>query len=174
MKTSRSILIRCLVSVALAMTLLGAHAQSNHYRTLVIQDAAAGEALVQGQIDEAIAVLTADEPTARGSFETHNNLCVAYMARKDLSAATSACSAAVASSDAKKRSLSAWATQPVHNQRAIALLNRGVLNALSGNIDAARGDFVASSRLDRRLEEPRANLERLLTRASAAKAAANR
>lgn len=175
MKNSSLKLVRFVGSVALALAALGAHAQPDLYHTVVFEDSAQGEALVQGQIEEAIASLTADQGPNFSSFEINNNLCVAYMAAKDLSSASVACDAAVRTSTANRALRNLWSTKRArNNDRAVALLNRGVLNALNGDIDSAREDFSASARLDSRLDAPRANLSRLLSRATAAKSAANR
>jgi len=87
--------------------------------------------LENGQVTEAIEKLEAQVDSAQGDRKASvlTTLCGAYIVAGDFGSATATCEEAVK-----------------HNQRT-AYNNRGVLRALQGDLDGAKQDFVAASRI---------------------------
>ncbi len=127
------------------------------YRMAVLVDGAYGEDLVAGDYEQAIEELDADS----GRFAAVNNLCVAYIMASDAGNARVACERAVAKSEKRLRHSDSWLRQAYKRDAAIALSNRGVVLALSGDLAGAQEDFERALKFRSRLEEPEANLTRL-------------
>lgn len=140
-----------------------AEAQSPYVMT-VIADKAQGEQVVSGQYEDAIAAITAPKSQNRDSFAASNNLCVAYTKMNDLAKATAACADALQVSENK---FGPWYDAPrMRRDRALALSNRGVIRAITGDDSGARQDFELAIKLGRKLSAPMANLARLEIEAS--------
>lgn len=143
-----------LLPVALAILLSDiafAEPVPDAYRVMVISDQAYGEMLLAGNYEDAIAGIEARERRV-SRFATSNNLCAAYTVTKNVILAKSACNTAVRLSRRTPR------------DRAVALTNRGVLNALIGDEAAAREDFEEAIRFRARIRQPVDNLARLESR----------
>ena len=136
------------------------------YGVVVIEDAAYGELLTARDADGAIAGISRRLQGNRHGFAELNNLCVAYIISKDISSASPVCERAVGLGERKSRSASAWNIAQRNREYAIALTNRGVLEALTGDHYEAERDFVRASRLFRSLPQPRDNLSRLERKSS--------
>lgn len=129
------------------------------YVMTVIGDRAAGEQVISGAYGQAIESLTANTTKRSSRFAAANNLCVAYTKTNRLSEAESACSAAIRSS---KATYASW--YDVNRKRdfyAVALSNRGVIRAVSGDTEQARQDFRAAMRISSTLSAPAENLAAL-------------
>jgi tetratricopeptide (TPR) repeat protein len=129
------------------------------YVMTVIGDRAAGEQLISGAYAQAIENLTATTVTRSSRFAAANNLCVAYTKTNRLSEAERACRAAIRSS---KATYTSW--YDVNSTRdfyAVALSNRGVIHAVSGDTEQARQDFRAAMRISSALRAPAENLAAL-------------
>lgn len=138
-----------------------AEQNADAYRMAAISDAAYGEDLLLGQYERLIGELGGKKVRQSERFVVHNNLCVAYVLAKDLDNARRACDVAVKTS----------ARSQIAKHVAVALTNRGVIYALSGDTAAARRDFKAAIKARRNLAEPNENLMKLETRDRAALAA---
>ena len=116
----------------------------------------------------ALLTMTLSTTTARQtSFETQNNLCVAYAKAKQLEQAIDACEAAMRSLQAKKdvfegrRYLRTTKREAYIANLSIALSNQGVLYAVSGEHAQARDNFMAAMDLETDRSAARDNLHRL-------------
>jgi len=135
-----------------------AHAQeiTAAYVMTVIHDRAAGDDVISGAYGQAIESLTANAAKRSSRFAASNNLCVAYTKTNRLPEAEQACNAALRVSKAKYAS---W--YDVSSKRdfyAVALSNRGVIRAVSGDIEQARQDFRAAMKFSSTLTAPTENL----------------
>lgn len=140
-----------------------AEAQSPYVMT-VIADMAQGEQVVSGQYEDAIAAITSPKSQNRDSFAASNNLCVAYTKMNDLAKATAACADAL---QVSKNTFGPWYdASRMRSDRALALSNRGVIRAITGDDSGARQDFELAIKLGRKLSAPVENLARLETEAS--------
>ncbi|MFK7885257.1 MAG: hypothetical protein AB8G16_00200 [Gammaproteobacteria bacterium] len=157
---------------ALAAASNSALAQEDLYQTLVFEGGAQSAELIRGDAEEAVAQLTGKFPEGRSIFSVQNNLCVAYIALKDVEAATKSCDTAVRASRRQLSVTEVFVSHSWHTRRAIALTNRGVLAALRGQTEAATADFQKAGRLDSSLSGPRANLQRLLAKTELAQTVA--
>ena len=138
-----------------------AQAQQNPaaYVMTVIHDRAAGDQVISGEYGQAIERLTANTAKRSSTFAASNNLCVAYAKTNRLPEAEQACSAALRTS---KTTYASW--YDVISKRdfyAVALSNRGVIRAVSGDIEQARQDFKAAMKFSSTLTAPAENLAAL-------------
>lgn len=109
------------------------------------------------------------EAAGAESFDALNNLCVAYTMTQAFDEAEAACNAAVAVDKAPEAGVSASAFAPgghsrktlARDREAVALSNRGVLRAVTGDLVGARGDFERASAVTDRVEAAEINLTRL-------------
>jgi tetratricopeptide (TPR) repeat protein len=124
------------------------------YVMTVVHDQADGAQIIAGAYGEAIESITAGKRSKR--FAANNNLCVAYTKTNQLAEAAQACTAALRAS---KASYAAWydATSK-RDFQAVALSNRGVIHAVSGDAEKAGQDFKAAMRLGSALTAPVENL----------------
>jgi tetratricopeptide (TPR) repeat protein len=128
------------------------------YVMTVVADQAEGERMIAGEYAEAIAQITTPK-TVKQSFAVSNNLCVAYTKTNDLPSAGQACAAALRAS---RTSFGAWyASYGKRVDQALALSNRGVIRAITGDVDGARSDFEQAARLNDKLTAAAENLVRL-------------
>ncbi len=132
------------------------------FRMMAIENLAGGDLVTEGRYAEAIEKITARRVSA-SDFAAHNNLCVAYVKTKALDKAAAACEAAIElrSRDADPGYLHSAVVRQKLRDRAIALSNRGVLRAITGDVTGARDDFEKSAKLADDIDEPLINLDRL-------------
>ena len=166
-KISRSLMLPVFF---VAMTLFAglssaAEQDASKYRMAVFLDSAYGEALVAGEFEQAIEQLDADG----GKYGAVNNLCVAYIMASDADNARVACEHAVEKTEKRLRHADSWLRQAYKRDAAIALTNRGVVLAVSGDLAGAQEDFERALRFRSRLEEPEANLIRVRSALAAVK-----
>ncbi len=118
----------------------------------IVVDRAYGRSIQTGNYEQAITRLTRRSPSTLRTFSSQNNLCVAYVKTADLGKAAEACQAAVdgmkkLEARASKKSRRSFEHQKYRSDLAIALSNRGVLLAVSGDAVSARADFQAAMAL---------------------------
>lgn len=132
-----------------------------------IEPEAAGELVTAGRYAEAIEQITSRRAT---SFVMQNNLCVAYAKSKAVTEAFAACEAALNVRRTVTAPTYLYSTVIAKKQRdrAIALSNRGVLRAVTGDVDGARADFEESLELYSTFDAAEANLAQLQKRLTAA------
>lgn len=137
---------------------------TGHYIMTVYLDMAQGRAILDGSPGELIESVSEGTSGTTVSLEENMNLCVAYTQAKQVEHATAACDAALAGAakQAKtaKRTSSVWIdpAYTARNGHAMALNNRGVLHALTGDHDAAREMFEAALEVGKRKKYVRKNL----------------
>jgi tetratricopeptide (TPR) repeat protein len=122
------------------------------YVMTVILDQAQGDQLLRGSYGQAIESLTADSKRPR--FAENNNLCVAYTKTNNLPEAEQACSAALRNS----KPLFGLYDLARKTDHAVALSNRGVIHAVSGDLERAKQDFRAAIKVNRYLTAAAENL----------------
>lgn len=138
------------------------------FQMAVIVDDAHGRTVASGKYDAAIEKITAGKRKLGDVFSGYVNLCVAYAKAREVKKALDACDAAVAymSEQESRASGSKNKRNPelrvYRSNLAVALSNRGVLLAATGDIELARKDFVAAMGFDTRYSKLAAgNLDRL-------------
>jgi Flp pilus assembly protein TadD len=133
-----------------------AHEPAGPYQLTVIADDAKGERIMDGQYQTAIASINDRDVT---EFSEANNLCVAYTMNGETTLAADACDKALALIESQPRTIS-----PLNDQRralAVALSNRGVYKALSGDTQGAKMDLSRAVGLRANLRQAKQNLSRL-------------
>lgn len=145
--------------LAASMQLANADTPQPSYVMTVISDEAEGQKMIAGDYAEAIAAITTPKGRPRTSFSVNNNLCVAYTKTNDLSSAEAACADALRAS---RVVFNVWYESPrKRGDHAVALSNRGVIRAISGDVDGARSDFEQARKLNDNLAAAADNLARL-------------
>jgi len=126
-------------------------------------DAAQGAAVEDGAYEIVIDKLTRKDARGARRIADQVNLCVAYTKTKQLDEATRACDEALAM--AGRRIVRPNSVGFYHSdrnraseERAIALVNRGVLHAVAGDVDLARELFEAADDLDTSVDAAAMNL----------------
>lgn len=154
--------IATLITVA-CMSMASAHEVDSKYTMAAISDAAYGAKVLSGDYEAAIRKIRISGDTSVRNFFSANNLCVAYVQLRDITNASEACETAVAGIQAmlahKRKYASGY--EAYRRYLAIALSNRGVLRAISGNEELAHEDFSDAIQLDVRLTAPATNMARL-------------
>jgi tetratricopeptide (TPR) repeat protein len=138
------------------------------FKMAVISNEAYGRSVTSGKFAQAIDSITAGGHRSRDRFADQNNLCVAYTKTSDLEKASVACNAAIARLKRRKSraSTSAWnysaEGHAYRSELALALSNRGVLLAATGETELAKKDFLAAIELETRSSSfAESNLDRL-------------
>lgn len=152
---------RGVAGLLLAASVQFAHADAPQpsYVMTVIADEAEGQKMIAGDYAEAIAGITTPKGRQRSSFSVSNNLCVAYTKTNDLSNAEEACANALRVS---RVIFNVWYESPrKRRDHAVALSNRGVIRAITGDVDGARSDFEQARKLNDSLAAAAENLARL-------------
>ncbi len=150
--------------IVMAGPLVHAAETQSAYVMTVIADKAQGEQVVSGNYQEAIAAITSSLMRQKDTFAVSNNLCVAYTKSNDLANANQHCSEAIRMS--KKKYGPWYAAARIRTDQALALSNRGVIRAITGDEDGAREDFQLAIKLGRHLSAPGENLARLDSQAT--------
>ncbi len=136
------------------------------YTMAVIENEAYGRQVTAGKYEHAIDRITRGGSKARDRFANHVNLCVAYTKTRNIENANLACNAALAGlkkqEDRAMRSKKSPLYGSYKRDLAVALSNRGVLFAVSGDKARARESFAAALELQTSLSQiAESNLERL-------------
>jgi len=116
----------------------------------VILGEAHGSKVEAGRYEQAIERITESGRRAPEDFADQINLCVAYAKTRNIRKASAACDAAVA--EVKKQENRVSRIRNTRNEElrayranlALALSNRGVLLAATGNTERAKQDFLAA------------------------------
>lgn len=145
--------------LAASMQLANADESQPAYVMTVIADQAEGQKMIAGDYAAAIAEITTPKARQRDSFAVSNNLCVAYAKINDLSSAGQACADALRAS---RTMFGAWyESYRKRGEYALALSNRRVIRAITGDVDGARSDFEQAVKLNDNLTAAADNLARL-------------
>lgn len=159
------------------LSVIAAHAEEGRmdgYVMTVYSNVAHGSAILDGKSEKVVERLVRRSERSSGNLASHINLCVAYAKIKQLDKATAACDSAIAVSLSEADRLERLdmfgrrTTMVAETGRAIALTNRGVLHAITGESDEARAMFELAMQLESAEESARLNLSRLDESKSAA------
>ena len=137
---------------------------TGRYVMTVYSDMAQGRAILKGEAGELIEELGENKSGKVFTLEENNNLCVAFTQASQVDNAISACDAAVlASAERTQRTRKFHSTRSLRVRQArtgqaVALANRGVLYALTGELDAAREMFEMALALDSKKSQIKTNL----------------
>jgi hypothetical protein len=147
-----------------------AEPRAGAFQMLVAEDSVTGQHLIEGDIDAALAQ---GETRSLNRFSALNDRCVSLTLNRELERAEVVCNDAVrearrsGNSGSPGRGFQGTEIDP-RSRRAMALTNRGVLYALQGRGELARGDFDAAVMLNARLAAAEENLAILDARPSMA------
>lgn len=155
----------CVLSLALASAPAWSGPEQVRYEMSVFSDAAYGTKILAGKYKQAIGKISS-KTSSRYELQRKTNLCVAYTKSGAIELAESACEAAVVAARVIKAQKSSAMMRDASRETrdryvAIALSNRGVVNAVKGDLEMARKDFDAALELSSELSSVHANLERL-------------
>jgi len=116
---------------------------------------------MSGDYTKGIARIGSLGSKSAGTFAAKNNLCVAYTMTKKFDQAVSACEAAVSIGKRNGR----YGGSPINpygtRDLALAYSNRGVLRAVSGDVEGAKQDFEEATEVNADLAAAAENLARL-------------
>lgn len=174
MDSSKAVrMMKALVCASLVFAAPG-QADETNYSVSVIRDAAHGQLVLEGEYEAAIQNLGESEAVGLEAFYASTNLCVAYLKTGKVTMAKESCDAAVAEIESalQIRETSYGLFTATSRQRraflAIALTNRGVVQAMAGQESLAEADFLAAIDIRSRLNQPERNLEHFTQMASLA------
>ena len=143
------------------------------FEMLVYDDTPQGRRIASGEWYEALAQV---EKGTFKTFDNFNNRCVLLTMTSDFEDAEMACDAAVETRNMNSATTSEWRNAARRRiQKAMALTNRGVLRAVTGDVAGARQDFETVIAGNSKSRAARANLAILEARTTelAARVAAN-
>lgn len=172
MKHSRKLISNCAFprSIALLFTALScvsatASADEPVYTMTTIVDSAHGAEIAAGKYEQAIEKIAVIDNDV-DAFFNNTNLCVAYTKTGSLDDALLACDAAVEQADSISFDRLGYLSRSFKERRrseylAMALSNRGVLRAATGDVELARQDFVEALGVRARSSVAKTNLARL-------------
>lgn len=162
--------VRVTKAISLASIALGAaavSAEETAFSVGVISDAAYGRDILAEEYEAAINGLAQIDAEGLQAFYVANNLCVAYLKTGELPAAIAECDTAVHEIEAILETRVSNNVLIPSSQRerreflAMALANRGVVQAMDGNGELAKADFLAAMQIRARMDQPETNLAHL-------------
>ena len=163
-KTLPGILLGISLLLFGAVTAHAGEEQPDAYVMTVYSDAAHGSKIIDGAPKDVIAKLSSKDGARSNALAGQVNLCVAYTKTMQLEKAAEICDSAIAAAlkDARRLERSGifgrQTTQVADTGRAIALTNRGVLHAVTGEKAKARLMFEMALMLKSKEESARTNL----------------
>lgn len=167
-KYKYAVLGTLLITATLSAPVSAESALSSQFTMGVISNDAYGIAVKKGKYGQAIERITKSGKRLSGSFADQINLCVAYTKSYEIEKASAACDAAIAQVKKQESRVSRITSKRNPEVRAyranlaLALSNRGVLLAATGDAGRAEQDFYAAIALQTRLTSIiESNLERL-------------
>lgn len=145
-----------------------AHAEPGSYAMVVLEETRYARSIMSRDYDRTMDAIDKLEAMGMKTFNVYNNLCVGYTMTKAFDAAKIACDAAVEAHDEHRTDLAPYEGFGASSDRreAIALTNRGVLRAVSGDLAGARDDFSAAAGISSEVKAAGSNMERLSARIS--------
>lgn len=154
-----------LLTTALCGASAAASAEEPAFTMTTIIDTAYGEEVAAGKYVQAIGKITQTKGKVDAFFES-TNLCVAYTKTGNVDEASLACDAAVKQADGmsydRRIDLPKSYQESIRKKYlAMALSNRGVLHAVTGDVRLAHQDFVEALRFKKHTTVVKTNLARL-------------
>ncbi|MEL6871059.1 MAG: hypothetical protein AAFO81_14760 [Pseudomonadota bacterium] len=158
---SQNIFRAAIFGIVLILTTTGgdAYAQRSAFVMSAIENEAAGDEILAGDYAGAADLLSEGDKLDGDAFSKANNLCVALTLGGQIDDAERQCNEALYHSRIHRRSIESRVD--VVRFRAVALSNRGVLKAISGDLDGAEQDFEQAAKISSRLQNAALNLEHL-------------
>jgi hypothetical protein len=142
------------LAVAAALACAGVQAQAAETTRPVLTgytDTVGSDALVAGRYDVMISEVARFKDTATASPTAYQtNLCVGYIATRQLDAAEKACTAAVRAAKRERTQMSNWmmSSRKAYNEQvAIAYANRAVLRMVKQDAASAAADLAKAEAL---------------------------
>lgn len=167
-KTTRASAITCalLLGPVFSMPVTAEETPAGAYTMTVIENEAYGNRVTAGRYEQAIDKITRGGGQGKDRFADQVNLCVAYTKTKDIESANLACNAALAGLKKREGRATRSKKGPLYGEYkkdlAVALSNRGVLFAVSGDAERAQESFAAAIELQTSVSHiAESNLERL-------------
>ncbi|GEM_PF-1453015 len=153
----------------LAIMPFAAKADTAGYSMVVYEDSRLADRVMSHEYDTIKDALAALEARGNTDFDTLNNLCVGYTMTKAFTKAEAACDAAVGEDSApdalfdEDTAFAGARTRKTlaRNREAVALSNRGVLRAVTGDLVGAREDFEKAAATSDVVDAAEINLTRL-------------
>lgn len=143
-----------------------AESRAGAFEMLVFEESAAGRYLVDGALEEALAL---NEARSLKRFSAVNDRCVSLTLAGQLEKARVVCNDAVrAARRSDTRAAGQGVAMDTRSQRAMAYTNRGVLFALLGEVRLAQEDFKSAIDLSTGLTAATDNLDLLENRPAVA------
>lgn len=130
------------------------------YTLTAIEDLNYGEQIIAGEYETAIEGILSSSKIRRNAFEAQTNLCVAFTRTGDFDRAGTSCDSALEALGDRRLSAT-YSRRTQEKYLALALSNRGVLHAVSGEPELARRDFTRAAKLRFDLNVVDINLARL-------------
>lgn len=162
-RKNRINVFNCAVATAALVLMSGAtlagETAGSAYTMSVIKNEAFGQTFLSGEYEKGIAKIQSYIARRAESFAAKNNLCVAYTLTGKFDQAAPACEAAISKSKQNGRQENS-PLNPYDDSRDLALAysNRGVLRAVSGDIEGAIQDFEYAAEVNTDLVAAAENL----------------
>ncbi len=166
MKKRRAVGFTCALLLGFSMPATAEETAAAAYTMAVIKNEAYGRQVTAGKYEHAIDRITRGGSNLKDRFADHVNLCVAYTKTKDIESANLSCNAALAGLKKQEDRATRSKKSPLYGSYkrdlAVALSNRGVVFAVSGDKARAKESFAAALELQTSLSHiAKSNLERL-------------
>ncbi len=165
-KTTHAFAIACTLLLGFSMPATAGETPAAAYTMAVIKDEAHGRRVTAGKYQQAIDRITRGGTRVTDRFADQVNLCVAYAKTRDIDNANASCNAALAGLKRQEAYATRSKKSPLYGSYkrdlAMALSNRGVLFAVSGDTQRAKESFAAAIELQTSVSHiAENNLERL-------------
>jgi len=168
MKETRAFAVTCaiLLGSVFSMPVTAQETPAAAYTMAVVKNEAYGQRVTAGKYEQAIDKITRGGARVKDRFADQVNLCVAYAKTKDIENANASCNAALAGLKRQEaratRSKRTLVYSNYQRDLAVALSNRGVLFAVSGDRARAKESFAAAIELQTSVSHiAKSNLEHL-------------
>lgn len=148
-------------ATAIVLVGLGTNVQAadSAFVMSAVENEAAGDEILAGDYAAAATTLMGNVRLVGDGFSKATNLCVSLTLGGQIDDAERQCSRALRYSRAHRRSLDGGIQ--AKRFHAVALSNRGVLRAVSGDLDGAQRDFERAAKISTEIENAELNLEHL-------------
>ncbi len=150
-ETTRAFSFVCALLLGFSMPATAEETPAAAYTMTVIKNEAHGRHVTAGKYEQAIDRITRGGTRGKDSFSDQVNLCVAYTKTRDIHNANASCNAALAGLKKREARATRSKKSPLYDNYkrdlAVALSNRGVLFAVSGDTQRAEESFAAAIRL---------------------------
>lgn len=155
---------------------VSAHAEPGTYSMVVLKETRYARSIMSLDYERTMAAIHKLEDMGLKTFNVYNNLCVGYTMTRSFDKARVACDAAIEAHDVHQSDPAPYLgfgnSSSGERREAIALTNRGVLKAVSGDLLGARDDFTMAAGISSEVTAAGFNMERLSAKLDESKAIA--